>query len=165
MGLDLERIRNRAGHDDTSRVAKTFTAIIHEKYGRRTFQRIASGGKMETIAKKMVEFARQRGISIRDLLEEAIGSFGVEFCQRVFRTPYPQINVVLTEKTLARLKSSNREPLKVTEGNLESTVNMYMDAMKDVDKKTAIECVEGGWPEGSEEVRLILIERLKGRKR
>ena len=103
MTLNLDRLRERKKKQQNI-VALLFCSIIQDRYGRRTFQKITQGGKMEAVANKLQELAQERNITTRELLEEAIGSFSVDFCQRTFKTPYPQINVVLTEKTLARLR-------------------------------------------------------------
>src|SRR3990167_7402957 len=160
MVLDLEKLRMKNG---ISIVGSVFSSIIREKYNRYTHAKIPVGGKMEKTAQDLIRLAHSKNTTLRDLLTQAIDMYGVEFCQRTFRTPYPQINVVLSDRMLQKLKVQNKAPLKVAKEDIKQTVQTYLDIMRDVDKNTAIECIKGGWPEGMPQVRTLLIERIMKR--
>ena len=164
MALNLDNLKKKNEWYGANRVSLLYSSIIMEKYNRRMYARITTGGKMEKTAKAFSDLAQQRGISLRELLTQAIEMYGIDFCMKTFRTPYPQINVVLSEKMLAKIRVHNKVPLKVAKEDISETVQTYLDVMKDVDTKSAIECVEGGWPEGMPEVRKRLIQELKKRK-
>ena len=142
-------------------VIDAYSRAVKRIHNQRPFIKIEPGTKPASNCVKFCEFARTADKSPTKLMEEALAFFDVEFCKRVCKRPYPMVNFVLSEKTLARLMRQNKATIKVTSKNFDAIAEQYISILETMDRTLAFQAVKGGWPEGAPEVRKVLLRRLK----
>lgn len=140
---------------------EAYTKAIRSVYGQRPFAKIKPGSKTAENCLKFVELAHSVGKHPVSLMKEALAFFDEDFCQRVFKRPYPMITVLISEKTIGRLHTQNKPTVKVTKSNFKSIVDQFWPILREMDPVMARDAVKGGWPEGAPEVRKELMRRLK----
>lgn len=108
-----------------------------------------------------MEFAKQcriAGVNIREAVIWSCDFYDDKVCRKIFKRPFPPLNVVIGKKSIERLslfkKGTKKE--KVTK----SLVNLYWNAIACLDKKEAIALIDGGWLSDHKELAKKLRNRL-----
>ena len=140
-----------------SRVRTAFKNAVRNRFNRWTEPRVTT--------KACVEFqklANDVSMTLDDLMLQAIEMYPAEFCQKVFKTPFCPFNVATSEKSRGKLWDANhKKVLKLKD--YKRVAYTYVDALQDIDNKTAIDCVKGGWPDGPQDLRDEIIKQIKRR--
>lgn len=137
-------------------VAATYRVEVLRRTGKYPAVRIPTGSRLEEAAVLFMNVSRRRYLPVADVMEKAFGFFTTEWCMKVFRRPYPPINVVLGEKCRARLEKEFRPLKRQTRHQASDRARKILaDLKKDFDRDEISRMLDGGWPTDPELRRSI----------
>lgn len=100
-------------------------------------------------------------LPVSALMEEALGFYGVEWCQETFKSKFPPFNVVIGEKARRRLVRGHRPSVPQTVASIEiQAKDMAKNLVGCLGKDGALSLVQEGWPQ-DERLRSAIFFILK----
>lgn len=141
-------------------VKDAYEKVVRGRFNRHVKANLPPAGKLADNAMAFFKLSRSRKATLEELMGEALVVYSEDWCRKAFRTPWPPLSVVLSDKTRAKIGENVVEVVEVSPQNRTRIVSRYLEVLRSMDRKDAIECVKGGWPPGPEAVRRALIKEL-----
>lgn len=139
----------------------TVTRAYAEATKRPRFWKAKRSEKIEQSCREFMRLQFLLSTSTAALMAEAVGMYNSEWCQEIFRSPYPPFNVVVGEKCRKRLIHAHRPKVPQTAQSIEiKGKEIARNLISLMGKDEALSIVQEGWPQ-DERLRAAVMFEIK----
>lgn len=125
---------------------ETVAGAYREVTGARWFKPKVTE-KVTAACKEFVRVSFLLSKSVRELMTEAVGLYGKDWCRETFRKPYPPFTIVTGEKCRKRLIWNHRPRIGRTQEMVDAQAReMAENLLALMGREKAIDIVNAGWP-------------------
>lgn len=143
-------------------VCSFYRAVISPRVSRFVRSpKVKPGSKTEASAVAFWKLQEQTGRSVVTLLCASLDQYSVAWCLQTFKTTYPPLTVVISDKSRTRLAREFSRPVEVDASVMRGQASeMAVTVKSALGLEGALELLDSGWPADSQ-LRVRMMKALR----